>query len=467
MRAESSSRRAFLRGAAIAGAGIAAGCATTGGTTRSARGTAEPPSRPTTNISIPSKGRVAPQDVEPEEPTAGNGIDDLAVEPAEPVTTRPSMEPDAIVRCAVIGVGGQGSLLLQALLEREDVEVVAIADAYDVWRDRAVAWCARRRPATGYVEFADMLEREPVHAVFVAAPDHIHAPAVQAALGRGADVYCEPPLAMDAAQAAEIASWARREGAIVEMGQVWRSAPAYAYARDALQKGDIGEIIAVEARRHYIDRPLSEFQPPREATKNNVHWKTFLGDTDSLPFDLVRFFQWPRFQEYSNASMGVLLGPFLDVCHYLTGCGMPQRMMASGGIYRFDDGRTCPDTYSVVAEYPEGFQLNFQCAPVDDRPRSFQRLVGTEGSIEIHDMSRISVYRENIPEELDEAPSDVRLHVGSFLDRVRTRRDSHHTAHAGVMEAVCSAMAMRSMIHREVVGLAGAAHPPSAAEGQG
>jgi predicted dehydrogenase len=447
--ANAASRRDFLRNLLVAGAGAAVGCAGQGNAARppTRLGQPERSGAATSNISIRGGTQPDRQAVPDPRSVEDSAAGELRIEDAAPApaVSRPPMDEGAVLRCAMVGVGGWGSALLQGLLDRSDVQVVAVADAYDVWRDRALTWCKNGGGARGYVEYAEMLDTETVDAVFIAAPDHIHGPAVRAALAHGLDVYVESPLALTWEESKALHGQAVAAGAIVQMGTQWRSEAMYRYARAVIQKGDIGDVIAVEVQRHYTDQLLSEFEPPREATAKNVHWKAFLGESRQRPFDLVRFFRWSRFREYSNAHMGMLLAPHLDMCHFLTGCGMPETVMAAGGNYRFDDGRTSPDTFSVLAAYPEAFHFNYICAPAAGPAGVIERYLGSDGSIEVFDMSRLAVFRKDSREDWKAQPSVENAHVENFLDAVRRRIAPEAPVGAGFMESAFSHLAMLSL----------------------
>ena len=122
-------------------------------------------------------------------------------EPAQ--TPAPAPEP---LRCAVIGVGKRGGALLQTLLELDNVQVVALADTYDVWRNRALAWCKQKNgETTDYVEYDRLLKKEKLDAVFIATPPHTLAPAALEALDRAARWEVEENLRV-------VTDWERARG---------------------------------------------------------------------------------------------------------------------------------------------------------------------------------------------------------------------------------------------------------------
>ena len=79
-----------------------------------------------------------------------------------------------------------------------DANVVAVCD---IDEDRLEEILENREGVTGYVEYAEMLQREDLHAVSIALPNYLHAPVTIEALGNGTHVLCEKPMAMNASEA--------------------------------------------------------------------------------------------------------------------------------------------------------------------------------------------------------------------------------------------------------------------------
>jgi len=399
------SRRVFLRQAAVLSAGGAlAGCATT---------TAA--SKP----SVPSP-RTIPE--------------------------RRALGKEDVIRCGVAGVGNRGSALLHAALRQQDVAVVAVTDTYDVWRDRAAAWCKEKRPeVAAYVRFEEMFEKETLDAVIIATPDHIHVPAIFAALDRGLDVYTEKPMALRYEQAKAVRDRVRETGAVLQVGTQLRSMAMYQKAREVAASGVLGKLLMTQVERHSKGRPLGETATPAEATEANTHWNLFVRDTKHYPYDPHRYFNWRFYREYSNGFFGDLLLHHLDMCHFITGCGMPERVAAVGGVYCFDDGRTCPDTVSALLEYPGKFHFNYQTTWGNGHYGLCERYLFTEGSLEIGDMAALAIFRGDIKEKIASEGIRDDPHLQNFFGCMRTRETPIAPVEAGLMAAACADMAWQSM----------------------
>jgi len=376
--------------------------------------------------------------------TSATGPSSTEMAAAGPATRRTLGANDKI-RCAIIGAGGRGSSLLQETLRRDDVVVVAVCDAYDVWRDRAVNWCKEHYPAVGgYHLYEEMLAAENLDAIIIATPDHIHADAAMAALDHKIDVYVEKPMTLTTESAAAMRKHATDTGGIVQVGTQLRSTDIYQRAQDLYQSGTIGTLAEVQVNRHVGDGLATYNAPPAEANASNVHWSEFLHGTKNYRFDPRRFFQWRLFEEYSNGVSGDLMMHHLDAFHFITGCGIPDRAMSMGGIYHYDDGRTVPDTVSTVFAYPEGFQFNYTTTLVNGHYGTVERYLGSDGVLEFTGMGVLKVIKRDFENVFESEGPNTRAHLGNFFDSVRSRQAPVASIDAGFQGAVSCHMAVQS-----------------------
>jgi len=137
---------------------------------------------------------------------------------------------------------GCGSITLQnhlpGLALCPGVRVVALCDADPVALERARQQTGVRVTST---DPAAILQREDVHAVIIATPNHTHAPLALEAVARGKHVLCEKPLALDHAGALAMAEAADRAGVRHMTAFTYRFVPAMRYLAHLVARGDLGQ----------------------------------------------------------------------------------------------------------------------------------------------------------------------------------------------------------------------------------
>ena len=161
---------------------------------------------------------------------AATGCATTATTAKTAVLHRRAMGANDRIRCAFIGIGNRAGSILQSTLPFADVDVVAVADTYDTNRAKALAACKTKcANATEFVRFEEMLEKTALDCVVIGTPDHVHAPAILAALDAGLDVYTEKPMTLtwetakkvrDRARAAGVA---RRKQPLARLNAGWRA----------------------------------------------------------------------------------------------------------------------------------------------------------------------------------------------------------------------------------------------------
>jgi len=158
---------------------------------------------------------------------------------------------DRLLRVGLIGCGEIAQSHARALAEADNA---ALAYAMDVDPEAARDVAARyRAPSTTKVE--DVLACPEVDAVYICAPHHLHAPLSLQALRAGKHVMVEKPIATRLADADQMVREAARHDRLLSVCFVSRFAATSELAREAIARGEIGEIIWVEINDLHLKQP--------------------------------------------------------------------------------------------------------------------------------------------------------------------------------------------------------------------
>jgi len=100
-----------------------------------------------------------------------------------------------------------------------------------------------------YSDIGEMFARGRLDAVSITVPTHLHAPWTIAALEAGLHVLCEKPMALNLADGERMIEAADRSGKILQIGHCIRFWPEYAKAKEIIDGGAHGRVIAATFQR--------------------------------------------------------------------------------------------------------------------------------------------------------------------------------------------------------------------------
>ncbi len=145
----------------------------------------------------------------------------------------------------VIGAGAMGRNHLRVLNDLEGVELVGLADADEATAQRA----ARPYGVPAYTQYTELLDREKPDAVVIAVPTIMHCEVALAAISRGMHLLVEKPIAFTVEEGQEIIDAARKAGVVLTVGHIERYNPAVLELHKRLQRGELGRVFQIHARR--------------------------------------------------------------------------------------------------------------------------------------------------------------------------------------------------------------------------
>ncbi len=297
----------------------------------------------------------------------------------------PSLRAQGAGRRLVVGVMGlgRGGAHVAALLQIPNVEVAYLAEVDDARVPKvAKQFAAAARSPKVVKDFRRILDDKAVDALFVAAPNHWHAPATILACAAGKHVYVEKPGSHNARESELIVAAARKHQRVVQMGNQRRSWPALIEAVEKLRGGVIGKVFSARCwynnSRGTIGRGKAAAVPP------GLDYSLWQGPAPERAYvDNLVHYNWHWRWHWGGGELANNGVHGLDLARWGLGAELPSRVACNGGRYHFADDQETPDT--TMAAFHFGDRAIFfdasSCNPrgADDHP--FVAWYGEKGSL--------------------------------------------------------------------------------------
>lgn len=260
-----------------------------------------------------------------------------------------------------IGAGGRsGAHMNMTRLLRdqrgEKIELVAVADCY---RPRMEKKKQAYKMARGYMDHRELLADKDVDLVCIATPDHNHGYQAIDAIKAGKAVYCEKPVThwRQFDLTVKLAEEVKKSGAVFQLGSQAMSDTAWHQMRKLVQDGLIGQPLYGECGFFRIGDWGEAGMPIDDKNCQpgpDMNWDAFLGDAPKRPYSVDRHFRWRLFEDYAGGPATDLYPHALTQVIYILGVSLPSEVVGMGSINRYNDPlREVPDTFSLIAQFPE------------------------------------------------------------------------------------------------------------------
>lgn len=308
--------------------------------------------------------------------------------------------PNDKIRVGFIGIGNRGSQLLALFMQNPDCEIAAFCDTYKPYmlRDRSkvdprfLSDRAGQVPAMGekfsstpvyYDDYRKLLADKSIDAVVIATPDHWHAIQTIDAIKAGKDIYCEKPLTATISEGRAMVNAQKASDRVVAVGLNRRGNEVYQKLSTEISK--IGKITVARAARisNMYPNGIGKLQP--EQPPKDFNWDMWLGPRAFRPYQYniaPYMFRW--WGDYSS-QMGNWGVHYMDAIRWMMGEVAPSAITASGGKYVLDHDGDIPDTMQVTFEFASKALISFGIYEASSGEKTFfpygeLELRGTKGT---------------------------------------------------------------------------------------
>ena len=346
------------------------------------------------------------------------------------------------INCAVVGVRSRGKAHAAAINLQENAKILYSCDVDDVILEEHNKWCQKNLGYVSKVEkdFRKLLEIKELDAIFIATPEHWHAPMTIMALQAGKHVYIEKPCSHNAHENELLVAAQKKYGLKVQMGNQQRSAITSINAINDIRNGIIGEVFKGEA--YYSNNRGSIGIGKEVAIPQTLDWELWQGPAPRRPYkDNIHPYNWHWFRNWGTGEVHNNGTHEIDICRWALDVDLPERVSSVGGKYTYQDDWEFVDNQQVTFKYPKGKFITWtghsRGLIQPKRPGRGVTIYGSKGSIQL-DRNFYKLYdlggnliKSEFENEISQT-TDTRgqgnldvNHVGNLFDGIRKDKSLH------------------------------------------
>jgi len=350
---------------------------------------------------------------------------------AEGAVTVPS-SANARPGVALIGCGGMGRGDARNASRFGDIVAVCDVDQKHLAAAAQEFTKDGKAPAQ-YADFRKVMERDDIHVIVQATPDHWHTLINLAAAKARKDVYGEKPLTLTIDEGKRMVKAVRESGIVLQTGSQQRSSMKFRMACELVRNGRIGQLeqVHVFVPAGVRGGPFHTSPVPEE-----LNWDFWLGQAPQVDYVKERChgsFRW--WYDYSGGPVTDWGAHHNDIARWGIGLEGPTRIEARALSKPVEGGYTTPSEFEATLTYASGVRQVVRTTP-DDNPwggavnkagqRNGVKFEGTEGWIWVNRGDLAASDDDLLFKPLPE--NAVRLeasrdHMANFFECVRSRKD--------------------------------------------
>ena len=284
------------------------------------------------------------------------GLATAALGTSASILGMPGSPANSTINIGVIGTGDRGGGLIPRINEIDGLQVVACCDLIPFRLEAAIARTGGK--AKAFKDYRKLLEDKDIDAVLIATPFSTHAQIAIDALEADKHVYCEKTMAKGLEGIQSLVKKAKASDKIFQTGHQYHSSRLYTHAVELINAGKIGKITSIDC-----------------SWNRNGDWRRPVPSPE-----LERAINWRMYREFSGGLVAELCSHQLDVVNWVLQ-ETPKKVMGSGGIDYWKDGRETYDNVHLIYTYPSGVKASFTSLTSNAMDGYKTKIMGDKGTI--------------------------------------------------------------------------------------
>lgn len=265
------------------------------------------------------------------------------------------------IRIGAIGVNGRGNGMAKNFASQEGFEVAYICDVDADAMAKTIAGVAEvaKKKPKGVKDFRTTLDDQSLDAIYIATPDHWHAPAAIMACQAGKHVYVEKPCSHNPYEGELLVEAARKYDRVVQMGNQRRSWPKIIECIKELHEGAIGRVYFAKGWYTNNRKPIGigKLVP----VPANLDYELWQGPAPRRPYqDNIIHYNWHWFWNWGTGEALNNGTHEIDVMRWGLGVDYPTRVTSAGGRYAYEDDWETPDTQVITMDFPGRISIEWE-----------------------------------------------------------------------------------------------------------
>jgi len=292
------------------------------------------------------------------------------------------------INCAIIGVRSRAKAHVLAIHKDSNAKILYSCDVDDEIIENHNIWCQKN---IGYIpkvekDFRKILEDKDVDAVFIATPEHWHAPMAILAMQAGKHVYVEKPCSHNPHENELIVAAQIKYGKKVQMGNQQRSAQTSINAIKDIREGVIGNIYKGEA--YYSNNRNSIGIGNKTEVPKTLDWTMWQGPAPKRDYkDNIHPYNWHWFRHWGTGEIHNNGTHEIDICRWALGVDLPETVTSFGGKYTYNDDWEFVDNQQVTYKFANDKFITWtghsRGVMQPERPGRGTTIYGSKGSIQL------------------------------------------------------------------------------------